>query len=54
MGFIKRIASTSAKMTVENFERIKTLLEVKTTIEMGEIPSDQELLLTLVQISSLI
>lgn len=39
MGLVKRRVSTSAKMTIENFDE-SFLLRVKATIEMGKIPSD--------------
>ncbi len=42
MGFVKRRASTKAKVSAENFAAIKEqfLLDVKTVVEMEEIPHD--------------
>ena len=39
MGFVKRRATTKAKVTVENFESLKEqfLLDVKNVVEMDEI-----------------
>ena len=39
MGFVKRRATTKAKVTVENFESLKVqfLLDVKNVVEMDEI-----------------
>ena len=40
MGYVKRRASTKAKVTVQNFEEIKAqfLLDIKVIVEMEEIP----------------
>ena len=40
MGFVKRRVSTTAKITVANFEQVKAqfLLDIKVSIEMDEIP----------------
>ena len=40
MGFVKRRVSTTAKITVTNFEEVKAqfLLDIKVSIEMDEIP----------------
>ena len=42
MGFVKRRASTKAKVSAENFEEMKEqfLLDVKTIVKMEEIPHD--------------
>ena len=42
MGFVKRRASTKAKVDAENFTAIKEqfLSDVKTVVEMEEIPND--------------
>ena len=42
MGFVKRRASTKAKLTASNFEELKTqfIFDVKAIIEMEEIPRD--------------
>ena len=42
MGFVKRRASTKSKISVTNFEEVKTqyLLDIKSVVEMEEIPSD--------------
>jgi len=41
MGYVKRKATTKAKVTVENFAQLKSdyLLEIKNVIAMDEIPS---------------
>lgn len=40
MGFVKRRASTAAKISVANFEEVKAqyLLDIKVSVEMDEIP----------------
>ena len=40
MGYVKRRASTKAKVTIQNFEELKAqfLLDVKVIVEMEEIP----------------
>ena len=42
MGFVKRRVSTSAKVSVTDFEELKSqfLFEIKVNIEMDEIPHD--------------
>ena len=42
MGYVKRKATTKAKVTVENFAAVKEdyLLEIKQVITMDEIPAD--------------
>ena len=42
MGFVKRKATTKAKVTVENFAELKSdyLLEIKNVIAMDEIPAE--------------
>ena len=42
MGFVKRRASTKAKIEIENFEEMKAqiLLDIKVVCEMEEIPFD--------------
>ena len=42
MGYVKRRASTKAKVTVQDFEEVKAqfLLDIKVVIEMDEIPFD--------------
>ena len=42
MGFVKRKATSKAKVTVENFEELKEefLLQINQVIVMGEIPAD--------------
>ena len=42
MGFVKKRASTKAKVSAENFGEMKEqfLLDVKTIVEMGEIPTN--------------
>ena len=42
MGFVKRRASTKAKIEIENFEEVKAqfLLDIKVVCEMEEIPFD--------------
>ena len=42
MGFVKRGASTKAKVSIENFEEIKAqiLLDIKAVVEMEDIPFD--------------
>ena len=42
MGFVKRKASTKAKVSIENFEEIKAqfLLDIKVVVEMEDIPFD--------------
>ena len=42
MGFVKRRASTKAKLSASNFEELKTqfLFDIKVIIEMEEIPGD--------------
>ena len=40
MGFVKRRVSTTAKISVANFEEVKAqfLLDIKVSVEMDEIP----------------
>ena len=40
MGFVKRKVSTTAKVSVSNFEELKAqfLLDVKVSVEMDDIP----------------
>ena len=42
MGFVKRRASTKAKISIENFEEVKAqfLLDIKAVVEMEDIPFD--------------
>lgn len=42
MGFVKRRASTKAKVSIENFEEVKAqfLLDIKAVVEFEEIPFD--------------
>ena len=42
MGFVKRKATSKAKVTVDNFEELKEqfLLEINQVIVMDEIPAD--------------
>lgn len=42
MGFVKRRASTKAKVSIENFEQVKAqfLLDIKAVVEMEDIPFD--------------
>ena len=42
MGFMKRRASTKAKISITNFEEVKTqfLIDIKAVVEFEEIPSD--------------
>ncbi len=42
MGFVKRRASTKAKVTIEDFQKIKEqfLLDIKVIVQMENIPSD--------------
>ena len=42
MGFVKRRASTKAKVSIENFEQVKVqfLLDIKAVVEMEDIPFD--------------
>ena len=42
MGFVKRWASTKAKVDIQNFEEVKKqfLLDIKVVVEMDEIPFD--------------
>ena len=41
MGYVKRRASTKAKVTVQDFEDVKAqfLLDIKAVAEMDEVPS---------------
>lgn len=42
MGFVKRRATTKAKITIQNFEEVKVqfLLDIKAVVEFHEIPHD--------------
>ena len=42
MGFVKRKASTKAKINIDDFEAVKEqfLFDVKVVVEMEEIPHD--------------
>ena len=42
MGFVKRRASTKAKVSIENFEQVKAqfLLDIRAVVEMEDIPFD--------------
>ena len=42
MGFVKRKATTKAKVNVEHFEEVRQefLLEIKNVVTMDEIPLD--------------
>ena len=42
MGFVKRRASTKAKISIQNFDEVKAqfLLDIKAGVEMDEIPFD--------------
>ena len=42
MGYVKRRASTKAKVAVQDFKEVKAqfLLDIKVVIEMDEIPFD--------------
>ena len=42
IGFVKRRASTKAKVSIENFEEVKAqfLLDIKAVVEMEDIPFD--------------
>ena len=42
MGFVKRRASTKAKVSIENFEQVKAqfLLDIRTVVKMEDIPFD--------------